>query len=79
MQTFNAIIALVCDFLLLVGLLTGVVTATEFSDDYPMVLPLITAVAMTTGLSHYLGWDSLYLAQMRLRNEEYHAPDISTG
>lgn len=59
--------------------LTGVVTAIEFSDDYPMVLPLITAVVVATGLSQYLGWDSLYLAQMRLRNEEYHAPDISTG
>ncbi len=45
--------------------LTAAVMVFELSGDYPIVLPLLLATAVSTGLSRALGSESVYEAELR--------------
>jgi CIC family chloride channel protein len=47
--------------------LMAAVLAFELSGDYAVVLPLVLATAIATGLSRMLGQDSIYMAELRAR------------
>jgi chloride channel protein, CIC family len=47
--------------------LTAAVMVFELSGDYPIVVPLILATAVATGVARALGRDSVYTAELRRR------------
>ena len=54
--------------------ITAVLIVFELTGDYPLVLPLMAAVALATGVSHLLSRQNIYTLKLTRRGV-----DIGTG
>ncbi|MFF1659134.1 chloride channel protein [Streptomyces sp. NPDC058255] len=62
--------------------ITAVIITYELSGDYGLILPLMVAVAVATGISHALSRDTVYSAKLRRRGvdlERAGPPAITVG
>ncbi|MEU2349124.1 chloride channel protein [Modestobacter sp. NPDC049651] len=60
--------------------ITAVLIVFELTGEYGLILPLMTAVVLSTGVSHLLSRDSVYTAKLSRRGIDLTAhPDASRG
>ena len=57
--------------------ITAVVILFELTGEYSIILPLMTAVVLATGVSHLLTGDSIYSLKLRRRGIDLDAPEPS--
>ncbi len=58
--------------------ITAVIIMFELTGDYAIILPLMAAIVLATGLSHLLTGDSIYTLKLRRRGVDLDAPVQST-
>jgi CIC family chloride channel protein len=54
--------------------ITAVVIMFELTGEYTIILPLMTAIVLATGISHLLSGDSIYTLKLRRRGVDLDAP-----
>ncbi len=54
--------------------ITAVVIMFELTGDYTIILPLMAAIALATGISHLLSHDTIYTLKLRRRGIDLDAP-----
>lgn len=59
--------------------ITAVLIVFELTGDYSMILPLMLAVVVATGLSKLLGEDSIYTLKLRRRGIDIDRPSLPAG
>jgi CIC family chloride channel protein len=59
--------------------ITAVLIVFELTGEYSVILPLMTAVVLATGLSHLLTRDSVYTAKLSRRGIDLDAPEPAWG
>lgn len=59
--------------------ITAVLIVFELTGEYSVILPLMTAVVLATGLSHLLSRDSVYTAKLSRRGIDLDAPEPAWG
>ncbi|MEI4273229.1 chloride channel protein [Klenkia sp. LSe6-5] len=57
--------------------ITAVLIVFELTGEYSLILPLMAAVVLATGISHRLSRDSIYTAKLRRRGVDLDAPAAS--
>ncbi|MCO7220796.1 chloride channel protein [Klenkia sp. PcliD-1-E] len=57
--------------------ITAVLIVFELTGEYSLILPLMAAVVLSTGISHRLSRDSIYTAKLRRRGVDLDAPPPS--
>ncbi len=59
--------------------ITAVVIMFELTGEYTIILPLMTAIVLATGISHLLTSDSIYTLKLRRRGVDLDAPPNATA
>ena len=57
--------------------ITAVVIMFELTSDYGIILPLMTAIVLATGLSHHISRDTIYTLKLRRRGIDLSQPNAN--
>ncbi len=57
--------------------ITAVIIMFELTGEYSIILPLMTAIVLATGVGSLLSRDTIYTLKLRRRGVDLHAPDQS--
>jgi CIC family chloride channel protein len=57
--------------------ITAVIILFELTGEYSIILPLMAAIVLATGVSHFLSRDTIYTLKLRRRGIDLHAPEPS--